>query len=223
MTFWAAGAILGGAAINYFGSQNAANAQVGALDRSGDVQRDIFNKQTELQAPFRNAGIAAQNKLMELLGLGTSVNSPDFGKYNKDFGMSDFTTDPGYAFRLKEGLKTLDRTAAARGGVLSGSSIKAAQRYSQDYASNEYNNAFNRYQINRSNALNALQALTGAGQTATNLLSGSAQNYGNQLSDIYQNAGNARASGYIGGSNSLNNALGSALNYYQNQQLLSKI
>lgn len=60
------------------------------------------------------------------------------------FGANDFQADPGYAFRLSEGQRGLDRQAAARGGLISGSALKAASRYGQDMASQEYGNAFNR-------------------------------------------------------------------------------
>ena len=78
-----------------------------------------------------------------------------------DFTMEKFQEDPGYAFRMSEGLKALDRTAAARGGLISGSALKAASRYGQDMASQEYQNAFNRYNQNRafnSNLFNANRA-----------------------------------------------------------------
>jgi len=120
--------------------------------------------------------------------------SPNYGKYARDFSMQDFQIDPGYAFRMSEGLKSLDRQAAARGGLISGGALKAAQRYGQDMGSQEYQNAFNRYQVNRANQLNPLQSITGAGQTATNQLASAAGNYG-------ANAGNAAL---IGGANQAN-------------------
>ena len=54
------------------------------------------------------------------------------------------TMDPGYKFRLSEGMKALDRQAAARGGLISGNALKATQRYGQDLASQEFGNAYNR-------------------------------------------------------------------------------
>lgn len=133
----------------------------------------------------------------------------DFGKYARDFGMSDFQQDPGYAFRQSEGMKALERSAAARGGLLSGKTLKGIQRFGQDLASQEYQNAFNRYQINRSNQLNPLQSLMGAGQSSTNLLTGAAGQAGqNEAANLY-NAGQARASGYVGSANALGSALGS--------------
>jgi len=152
-------------------------------------------------------------------------NSPDYGKYTKDFGMSDFQADPGYAFRMAEGLKALDRQAAARGGLISGSALKASQRYGQDMASQEYGNAFNRYQVNRSNQLNPLMAISGYGQQATNQLgqyggqfaqtgANTMANSANAQAGGAYNAGQARASGYIGQSNALTNALSTGLNAY---------
>jgi hypothetical protein len=57
----------------------------------------------------------------------------------------DQNTDPGYGFRFAEGMKGLERSAAARGGLLSGATLKGITRYGQDMGSQEYQNAFNRY------------------------------------------------------------------------------
>lgn len=228
-------------------ASSAAKTQAGAADRATQAQREMFDKQVELQAPFRAGGLTAQNRLLTLLGLnpmdakvygienpnyqatnaaagvnttdkyimpqGVNVdpNSPDFGKYARDFSMSDFQADPGYAFRLKEGLKALDAQAAARGGMISGAALKAAGRYGQDYASNEYTNAFNRYQTNRSNQLQPLQALMGSGQTATNATSNAAGTYGAAAGSNALAAGNALASGQIGSANAWNNAIGTGM------------
>lgn len=149
--------------------------------------------------------------------------SPDFGRYARDFGMQDFQQDPGYAFRMSEGLKALDRQAAARGGLISGSALKGAQRFGQELGSQEYGSAFDRYQINRANQLNPLLSITGSGQLATNTLGG----YGSQFASGGANtmaagsaaqanalgaAGQARASGYVGQANALNAALGNITN-----------
>jgi hypothetical protein len=54
-------------------------------------------------------------------------------------------TDPGYLFRLGEGQKVLENSAAARGGLLSGQTGKALQQYGQNFASNEFGNIYDRY------------------------------------------------------------------------------
>jgi hypothetical protein len=120
---------------------------------------------------------------------------------------------------LDEGLKALDRQAAARGGLISGNALRAASRYGQDYASGEYNNAFNRYLAERNAQLNPLQSLAGVGQSATNYVGDAAQRMGQAQAQGAQAIGNAQASGYIGGSNVLNQALQGYGNYYlQNQR-----
>lgn len=205
---------IGSAAIASGASKSAANAQVQAAQDANAAQERMFNQQVALQEPFRQAGITGQNRLMELLGLGTNTGSADFGKYSRDFSMADFEADPGYDFRFKEGLKALNNSMAARGLGVSGANIKGAQQYGQGLASQEYQNAFNRYQVNRSNQINPLQSLAGQGQSATNVLTGEAGNLGRSQAENTLQAGNARASGYIGSANALTNAIGSGINSF---------
>lgn len=143
--------------------------------------------------------------------------SADFGKYARDFGMSDFQQDPGYAFRLSEGQKVLDRSAAARGGLISGGALRAATRYGQDMGSQEYANAFNRYQMNRSNQLQPLGNLMASGQSAASNQGSAAGAYGTNAGNLMMQGGQAMAAGQLGVGNTINNALGSAASSYQNQ------
>lgn len=199
-------------------AKKAAGTQAASADRATELQREMYEKNIELNAPFREAGLTAQNKLLDYLGLSAGAG----GKYAKDFSMSDFQQDPGYAFRMSEGLKALDRTAAARGGMLSGAALRGATRYGQDMASQEYTNAFNRYQTNRANQLNPLQSLMGAGQSAANQVAGAGQNYATNAGQNYMNAGNARASGYVGSANAWSNALGNVANMYNQNQMMNR-
>jgi hypothetical protein len=210
MSGWVAGATVVGSVIGASASNKAAKTQAAAADRSADLQAQQFERQVELQAPFREAGVRALPELEA-----ASRYTP--------FGMEQFQADPGYAFRLSEGQKALDRQAAARGGLISGGALKAAQRYGQDMGSQEYMNAFNRYQTERNARLNPLQSLAGVGQTSTNQLGAAGQNYATAAGEAYQGAANARASGYVGGANAINQGLGTYLNYSQNQSLLNRL
>lgn len=198
-------AIFGSALLGSSSSRSAASTQAAAADRAAELQNQQFNRQVELQEPFRQVGLRALNKLE-----GASDYTP--------FGMDQFQQDPGYAFRLSEGMKTLERGAAARGGLMSGATMKGLQRYGQDLASQEYTNAFNRYGIERERRLNPLQSLAGVGQTSTNQLAAAGQNYANAAGQAIGAAGQARASGYMGTANSLSGALGQYMNYNQQQQ-----
>lgn len=204
------GASLGGGIDASNAASSAANTQAAAANRAADLQYQQWREQQALQEPWRQAGVNALGKLQ---------TAADY----TPFGMQQFQQDPGYGFRMSEGLKSLDRTAASRGGLLSGATLKGAQRYGQDLASQEYQNAFNRYQTERQAKLGPLQSLAGVGQSAVNQLGAAGQSMASNVGEAYQNAANARASGYVGGANAMAGAIGNFGNYYQNQQLLNRL
>lgn len=237
---WVATAIGGGALLGAYGSSRAADTQAAAARDAASVQaqsareaqalqKQMFDIQREGQEPFRQAGLTGQNRLMEYLGLGGNAGAAGYGKYGRDFGMSDFQSDPGYAFRLSEGQKALERSAAARGGLISGGALKAATRYGQDMGSQEFNNAYNRYQTNRTNQLQPLGNLMSMGQSAASNQGAAAGQYGanagnmitaagNATAGGITGAGNATAAGQMGMANSFANALQTGATGYQNQQ-----
>lgn len=231
-----------GAVASSNAAKKAANTQAEAASQSADVskqisdqqialQREQFNAQVGLQEPWRQAGINALGKMQ-----GGEFAQPAAFK----FGAGDYQADPGYAFRLSEGQKALDRQAAARGGLISGGALKAAQRYGQEMGSQEYQNAYNRAltgyntDVARSDTgYNRLASLAGVGQTATDKIgsagqsmvsgiSGSLGAYGNAASDAYQGAANARASGYVGGANALNASIGNIGNMYMQNKYMNQ-
>jgi hypothetical protein len=192
MTFWVAGSIIGSSLIGANAASKAAKAQASAADQATQLQREMFEKQLELQQPFQEAGVNALAKMQKGV-------------------VSDYM-DPSYQFRLGEGMKALERQAAARGGLISGGALKAAQRYGQDYASQEFGNAYNR-----------LAAMAGIGQTATGAMGNAAGNFGANAGQNYMGAANARASGYVGGANAITGGLNQYLNYTQGQNLLNSL
>jgi hypothetical protein len=213
-----AAAAVGSSAIKAKSAKDAANAQVEATNKAAQLQADQLAQQRADQDPFRQAGIASTNELQRRLGLSGDATSAGYGSLGRDFSQQDFQADPGYAFRLSEGLKGIDRQAAARGGLISGGALKAAERYGQNLASDEYQNAFARYNQNRQLNYNMLSGQQGVGQAATNAMGAASQNYANTTGDYYLGAGNARASGYIGQGNAYSSGINSLAklggNYY---------
>ena len=120
--------------------------------------------------------------------------------------------DPGYQFRMDEGQKGIDRRIGAMGLRNSGAALKAATRFGQDYASNEFGNVFNR-----------LSGVAGTGQAATNtgaaLGAQNAQTVGGLMSGL----GNARGASAIAGANAMGGALNTVGNYFGQQNMLDKI
>jgi hypothetical protein len=130
--------------------------------------------------------------------------------------MQDFQQDPGYRFRLGEGLKAMSHQAGARGGLISGQTMKGLEDYRQNSASNEYQNAFNRYQTNRSNQLQPLGNLMSTGQAAASNQASQAGQYGVNAGNMINQAGQSIAAGQLGSANSINNALSSSASAYGN-------
>lgn len=209
MSGWVAGATVVGAGIGAYASGKAAREQSKATDRATAAQERMFNRQVELQEPFRQVGVNALPELVE-----ASRYTP--------FSMDQFQQDPGYAFRMREGLKALDRSAAARGGLLGGNQLRGVTQFGQDLASQEYGNAFNRYQAERAARLNPLQSLAGMGQSNAATMAQQAGQFGNVLGQAETTKGNIRASSYMGMANALTGGLGQYLNYQQNQDFMKK-
>ena len=189
-------------------ASTAADIGAGATDRATALQQSQYDQTRADLAPYRAAGT---NALAQL----TAGTAPG-GQFTKSFGMSDFEQDPGYGFRMSEGLKALDRSAAARGGLLSGATLKGAQRYGQDLGSQEYQNAFNRYQTNRSNLLNPLQSLAGIGQTSTNQGISAGQNYATNVGNLGMNAAGTQANAGLTAAQANQSAYGNVGNAFAN-------
>lgn len=202
-------AIIGGALAGR-GASQAASTQAAAADRAADLQAQQFERQVQLSEPWRKAGEQALNKLIPLT------------EYTP-FGMTQFQADPGYGFRMSEGMKALERSAAARGGLLSGATLKGIQRFGQDLGSQEYQNAFNRYQAERQARLAPLQSLAGVGQTTAQQIGQAGQTMASNVGEALTSGAAARASGYVGQANALSGALGGAANAYMQGQMLNRL
>jgi len=119
MTFWVAGAVVGSSLIGASAAGKSADTMANATNRSAELQYQQYLDTVQRQKPFYDVGV---NALPELVSA---------SKY-EPFTMDKFQADPGYAFRLSEGQKALERSAAARGGLLSGGTGKALQRFGQE-------------------------------------------------------------------------------------------
>lgn len=197
-----------GAAMQSSGAKDAAQMQADAANRANQIQWDMFQEQKKMyeqqradQEPWRQAGLGA------LAQMGDS-------DFQRDFTTADFQKDPGYEFRMAEGQKALERSAAARGGLQSGGTLKALSRYGQDYASNEYQNAYNRFNSDRDRRFGRLSSLAGMGQTATNQmgtagmnLSGLAGNYADNVSNIGLGAAKYGGAARMAGAQAWGNAI----------------
>ena len=194
-----------------------ASKQLKAADRAADTSAAVSREAIDLQRQMYYEGVARQQPWLQAGQIALNKLVPEATNY-QNFGMEQFKQDPGYAFRMSEGMKALENSAAARGGLLSGATMKGIQRYGQDMASQEYMNAFNRYQVEREARLNPLQSLAGVGQTTANALAAGGQGFAgnvNQLAmtnmsnqgNLALTSGNIRASQYNTAGRAIDDAL----------------
>ena len=204
-----AGAGLVGSVVSADGARHAANTQADSAAAANQLSADQFAQNRADMAPWRNAGQAALGQL--------NAGTVPGGDFNRDFSLADFQKDPGYQFRMDQGSNALQSSAAARGGLMNGGTLKALDRYGQDYASGEYTNAYNRFNADRTQRFNRLSGIAGTGQTATRDVGLQGTNLATQNGNNLMQAANARASGYVGQGNAINGGLSTLGNWWQSQ------
>jgi len=150
------------------GAQNALNDQQSAVEQFKHYTGEALKQQQSYLNPYREAGLGALSRIQS----------------------GDIMQDPGYQFRLGEGMKAINAAAAARGLANSGRTLKELARFGQDYATQEYGNAFNR-QMN----------LAGMGQNAANTLGQFQGQYGQGVGNAFLGLGNASAAKQVGQAN----------------------
>lgn len=167
-------------------NKDAYSAQAGATADANRTLKEMFDISRADMEPWRKEGASALRTL-----------SGEMDDLSRAFTMDDFQASPGYRFTMQEGAKALEGSAAARGGLLSGGTLKGLTQYGQDLASNEFNNAYNRFNADRDQRYNKLASLAGVGQTASQNMASAASNYGQSLSQNQIGLGNAAAASSI--------------------------
>ena len=211
----ALGASLGGAAEEATGggatgaAREAAQISNAAAERDLALRTRMYEEGVARQQPFYQAGVNALPEYVSGIREG--------GELVRGFNMGDFTTDPGYAFRLSEGQKQLDRQAAIRSGQISGGALKAAARYGQEMGSQEYKNAYDRFRETQGLRRNALAGVAGYGPTAASSINAAGQTYAAGAGTTMMNQGETSANALLAGQQARSSSygqLGSALSKY---------
>lgn len=183
-----------------FGANKAAKAQAAAAARAEATARQYYEEGKQQLSPYANAGSGAVGRMAELLQPG--------GWAEQQYDPSTFAQDPGVAFRLQEGQKALERSGAARGGTLSGGALKSLANYSQGLASQEYSNAYNRWNQQRQQQWGMLSGLAGMGENAAATTAQLAGAAGGNISQSQLGVGNAQGAAAI----NMGNAIGQGAN-----------
>ena len=191
---WVAVAIGGSALLNFFGANKqagaasqAANQQYQATQDAAAQQRAMFDIVNAQQAPYREAGYGALNKINTML--------PDL---NRMPTAADLRGMPGFEFGLNQGTGAAGQTMNVGGG---GSNVDLARRkFAIDYATNV---GLPQYMTQQTNIYNRLASLAGIGQTAQGQTSNLAQSTAGNIGQLGIGGASALGAGQIGAANAM--------------------
>src|SRR5215831_4599940 len=235
----AGGAIAGGV-IQSNNSRQAAQTQADAARQANNQQYAMYMQARADQMPYTQAGYGALANEQALANQPMDYPAWDPSQYAFHAPTTgEMELDPGYQFRVSEGLKALQRSGAAAGMTLSGAQAKGLEDWNQQAASQEYQNVFNRsldvrntnynaaydawrqnwnQQLTRRQQLfNEQAGIAGTGQTATQQLGSLGSATAARAGGYTAGAGNALAAGIMGGANAYGNmfqGIGQAANQY---------
>ncbi len=169
-----ASAVIGGNA-----AKKAADQQAKKGKQALALQREVFDKAQEDARPFIEVGTRSLQALQSELGLG---EAPE--------GFGGFQESPGFKFAFQKGVDAVDASAAAGGGLFSGSTLQDLTKFGQGFASQQ-----------RGTFLDRLQGLVNTGQTSAGQASLTGTAFANRATNTLEGIGNVNAAGTIGRAN----------------------
>lgn len=219
-----------GSGLQALGSYLGGTAQADAAKTAATNQLAMFNTINQQYAPQRGAGYQALNQIRSMLpGVSATYNElgqPSGVQQGTDFLTKQFTPQdlyaglaPNYQFQLQQGQMANQRAANVAGGALSGNTLAGLERYTQDYAGNAYQQAFQNFQNQRGNIYNTLAGIAGLGQQA---IGGSAQ-AGQAATTAAGQLGVGAAAANAAGMTGAANAVAGGLQNYQLNQILQQV
>jgi len=174
-----------------YAGNKSASAQRKAYGAAADDIRQGREGALGYQQPYSEFGQQALSPLSALLfGKNYDSKTGEFSNIGEEERMSNFLQSPGYQFRLSEGMRSIEKSQAARGNLLSGGAMKELGSFSQGLASDEYGNY-----------LNSLFQTAGMGQQAASNQSNITTGAATALSNTSLGAGMANAEKYANLSN----------------------
>lgn len=151
------------------GQEKAAQIAQQTADKNNAFAQGIYDSNKSLATPYINNGTNASSAQAALLGLGGDTAA-------QQQAFQNFTNSDGYQFGLQNGLNAVNASAFAKGGGLSGATLKSLNNYAQNAAQTEFGNYYNDLGGLSGQGLSALSTLTGAGTNLTNSVTSSNNN-----------------------------------------------
>lgn len=207
-----AGASLLGSGISAGASIYGSDKQSDAATQAAQIQKQQYDQTRQDQLPFIQQGQTAVNDIGSDIQNQTGFAAP-----------FNFQADPGYQFNLQQGTDAINNSAAAKGGVLNGGTLKALSQYTSGLADTTYNSAYQRYLAGSQNSYNQLAGLANLGENATSNTGAAGAASANAQGNYLTQAGNAQAAGAVGAGNAFDSGLGTIANGAQTFGILNQL
>ncbi len=204
---------IGGALISSSAAGDAANAQVQAANTASQTELSMYNQTQANEQPYMQAGNNSLQALMQGLGLTSGSNGAVAnGALSQPFSQQQFQQSPATAYLMQQGNQSIQNSAAAHGGLVSGNALMALQANGMGLAQQDYTTQQAAYQAQQQQQFNMLQTLAGSGQNAAAKLGSLGSSTASQIGSNTIQAGNASAAGTVASAVASANSLSNLLN-----------
>lgn len=192
-----AGAVgaVGSAAIGANAASNAADAAKNAAKKNNALQKEIYDRNSANLTPFMQSGGRANDAITNFLGLN--------GQQGQDAAFQSYAKSTGADYTQRRGVDAITSSAATRGMLNSGSTLKAVNQFARD-DSQRYVGSY----------LDRLFGLSGQGMGAASALAGVGQNYAGAVGANNNAAADVTGNAALSQANIFNNLIGQGVQAY---------
>ncbi len=183
--------------------KSAAQMQANSANVAAENTMKMYNQTRDDLQPYVQTGQLGNTALAQGMRDGSLTRS---------FNLGDFHADPGYQFTRQQGLEGIQSTAAARGSLLSGATLKALNSFNNNLAAQQYQQAYSNYNADQANRYSRLMGVATLGQNSAAKVGASGADAVAQANDYTTSAASALGAAKIGAANARSNAFNNVLN-----------
>lgn len=174
-------------------TSKAVSAETGALGQAINSTNQLYGSASSLLQPYTSLGTTGVNSLTAALAPGGNLTQ------QFSFDPTQVAQDPGYQFALQQGTGAVQKAAAATGTLNSGGTQRSLAQYAtglaSQYENQDYLQALNSFNTNRTANLQNYTLPIGIGQQAATQTANLDVSKSNTLNDLLTSIGTVNAAG----------------------------
>jgi len=163
---------------------------------AGQALRAAYPIATGTLQSYGNLANTSNTALSDLIGSGYGT---------RQFSNADLNANlaPNYAFQLDQGQRNAAALANTAGGQLSGNALQGLNTFTQNFAGNAYQNAFENFNKQRNNIFSNITGVSQMAAAPTTALSNLQSGYGSSQANLLASQGQGLANMNVGQGQSL--------------------